>query len=118
MVASAIMIVVVAPAAPIPVAITVPAVIVLEPSAISVPIPREELLPVVARRDPACPGIWRQRPIPRMPHIAPIDDVPITVNPDIVRPRARRNNPNYARRWRRTNPNADRDLAENTPCGQ
>ena len=74
--------------------------------------------PVVTRPDPAGARIGGQRPVSRVPPIASVDNVPVAVDPDIIRTRAPRLNPYHARwRWR-TDLNPNRDLAENTSCGQ
>lgn len=117
-VVAAIMVVVIAPPAAVPVVVAVPAMVVIEPAAIPFPISCIKLPPVVTRPDPAGARIGGQRPVSRVPPIASVDNVPVAVDPDIIRTRAPRLNPYHARwRWR-TDLNPNRDLAENTSCGQ
>ena len=115
---AAIMVVVIAPPAAVPIVVTVPVVVMVEPAPIAFPISREKLPAVVTRPDPTGARIRRQRPVSRMPSITSVRDVPVAVDPDIVCSRAHRLNPYHARwRWR-TDLNPNRDLAENTSCGQ
>jgi hypothetical protein len=67
------------------------------------------LSPVVVRRDPIRARIGRTRPIPVVPNVVAVFRVLITLNPNVIGSGLGR----YAvraRRWRRTNANAERDL--------
>jgi len=117
-VAVPVVVVVIAPTVAITVTLAVPAVIVLESSSVAVPVAGEESFSIMMRHNPACARIGRKRPISGMPAVTPAVYKPIAIDPDEVRARSGRQNSNHARWWVRTDPNANRDLAEDTSCGQ
>src|SRR5579863_3658967 len=65
-------------------AVAVPTMIVLDPAAVAVPIPREELSSLITRSNPDGAGIGWASPIPGMPLVMVSDRVPVTVHPKVI----------------------------------
>jgi hypothetical protein len=91
----------------IPVAVLVPAVIVLDLAALTFPIAVVVSVSIVAWRHPTCRWISRATPISFMPRVTAIHWIPIAVHPDIIRTRGYRANTNHAGRGRRANPDSE-----------
>ena len=85
----------------IAVVVTIPSVVVLDPTVVTVPITREVLLPVVVRTYPVSARIWGSRPVARVPFVMVSYRIPVAINPDEVRTRPYRGYSNYTRRRRR-----------------
>jgi hypothetical protein len=98
--------------------IPVPAVIVLEATAIAFPVPGEVLAAFVSGTDPPGSRIRRARPISFVPAVMVAHWIPIAVHPGKTRPGGGRPNRYYTRRWRRTNANSYGNLAEHSARGQ
>src|SRR5579872_5067218 len=105
-------------AAEIAVVIAIPFMIVRDPAMFSFPIAVEPPFSVVVGTHPDRAGIGRPRPISIVPAVSTTDYVPIAVHPGIARPRGHRSDANHSRRWRRSNANSDRDLAEGSAHSQ
>jgi len=94
-------------------------VIVVHPTAISVPVTSKELLPVVMRLNPARALVWGSSPIAGMPSVLLADWIPIAVYPDKIGTRSLRLNSNHARlRWRTNSDSKGNLCGECRPCGQ
>jgi len=104
--------------AEIPIAVVIPPVIVLEPAAIAIPIPREELSTLITRPDPGRARIRWTGPIPVMPPVAVSDRVPIAIHPKVIRPRGTWPGVYDARRGRWPDSHANRNLRETRPPSQ
>jgi hypothetical protein len=114
-VASASTVVVIAAAIEIAVMVAIPAVIVLKPAAISIPVTREELSSFIARAYPNGALIGRPGPIASMPLVVVSNRIPIAFHPDEFRTRSDRLDANHARRRGRTNSDSDGNLRRK--CG-
>ena len=93
----------------------VPAMIVVDTAAGSVPVSGEELGSVMTRRNPTGSLVGRAGPITRMPHVTPAHGIPVPVNPHKFGSRPGRKNTNDPRRGWRTNPNAQGNLGGTKP---
>ena len=102
---------------PIAVMVAIPAMVVLAPTSLTLPISPIEALSIVARPYPPSTRIDRAGPISGMPPVVAPDGIPVTVNPDEVRTRPRRNG-NNPRRRRRTNSDSNRNLAEKNSASE
>jgi hypothetical protein len=91
----------------IPVAPTVPTVVVLAPSAIPFPIAFKETVALVTRPHPASLRIRRTCPVPVVPPVTPSVGIPIAIYPKKARTGAVRANAYHARRRRRSDANPD-----------
>lgn len=98
--------------APVSVSVVVPAMIMLEPSAVPLPVTIIEPLSVVMGRNPASPRVRWPSPITLMPAIVTSLRVPVTLDPHELRAGGRRQNSNYACRRRWTNSDSNRHLRE------
>jgi hypothetical protein len=94
-------------------------VIVLIPSAISVPVTAVELATFIARSNPRGARVRRPGPIPVMPVVAAADWIPVAVHPIIIWPWCHRPDAHHARpRWR-SDPHTHRHLAaESRRCSK
>jgi hypothetical protein len=81
-------------------AVTVPAVVVLEASALPFPITSEEAFSLIARSDPPSASIRRTCPVPVVPPVTASVGIPIAVHPNVVGPGTQRLNADDSRRWR------------------
>ena len=82
-------------------AVMVPAMVMLEAAVWTIPITHEVVPAFPARAYPMSSPIRRTRPVTLVPDVAPADGIPVTVDPEIARPRSYRVNSNHAR-WRRS----------------
>jgi hypothetical protein len=104
---------VVIPAVAIPtVMVSVPAMIVIESPAVAVPISGVPAIAIVPRFNPARTDVGRTGPIAVVPAIPAVDDVPVAVDPDVLRPGTRRKDSYDAWRGRRSDSNPDRNLSD------
>jgi hypothetical protein len=108
MVVIAIAIVVVIVVALMPV--VVPFMIVLDPATGPFPVPLIELSAFISRHYPASPAIRCACVIPVVPLPTISYGVPITCDPNELRSRAARNDPNHARRRGRSDSDSDGNL--------
>jgi hypothetical protein len=83
----------------------IPFMVMFDPAVASFPVASEVLSAFVTRPDPRRTGIRSPRPITLMPPVVAALGIPITVDPNVTRPRALRYNPNYAWRWGRADSN-------------
>jgi hypothetical protein len=90
----------------IAITLAVPAMVVLNPAALPLPIAVVIALSIMPWPNPVGSAISRTRPIPLMPSVMALDRVPIAVNPNIIRTRSYWPNSHYARRWWWANPNS------------
>jgi hypothetical protein len=97
----------VAPAITVSITIAVPAVIMLEASAVSFPIAVIVATAFIARPDPDCSSVWRASPITAMPNVMAPYGIPITVDPNIFG--ARSDWPYAVYTWRRRSAQFDSD---------
>jgi len=112
-----VMIVVILPAAPVMIAVAVPAMIVVEAAMRTIPIACVETFAVVAGADPAGAFIRRTRPVAAVPNVVATDRIPIALDPAVFGfgTGANRAHRVDARWRRRSDLNANRYLAE---CGR
>ncbi len=94
----------------IPVSVPVPAVVMLNPPAISFPEALEELIALITRPHPAGSGIGRASPITFMPSVMLADWIPITLYPHKFGAWAWRPGVDHTRRRGRADSNSDRDI--------
>src|SRR5579864_1937243 len=107
---------IIAVAAPIvPVVVMVPAVIMFEPAAISLPVALKELLPIVVRRYPARSFVGRPCPITLVPTVTATHWIPIALHPHELGTWASRQNADDTRRRGWTNSDSDGNLRAS--CG-
>ena len=102
--------------APIAVAVAVPAVIVLPPSVVAIPVTGEVPAALITRSNPPRAAINRQRPITGVPLIVISHGIPVALHPNVFRAGAGRQNLDHARRWRRTDLYPDRNLPVRRSC--
>src|SRR5437016_682166 len=95
----------------IPLAMLVPAVIVLHPPTLSFPVTFIILAALIARGQPPGPGIWCTSPVTFMPLPVVSYGIPITVDPNIIGLGLDRTNTFETRRGRRADLNAKRNLS-------
>ena len=76
--------------------VVIPPVFVLESSTVSFPITRKKLPPIVPRRYPASPIIWRPSPITLVPCISSTYWIPVPLHPYELCSRAGRQHSNDA----------------------
>jgi hypothetical protein len=95
----------------VPVLVPVPMVIVLIPAAIPIPIPYKILPTLMAWPNPPSARIWRPSPVTLMPFIVSPRRIPIALDPDEFRTRARWKNPNHPGRRRRPDIDSDGNLS-------
>jgi len=100
------------------VAVVIPVVFVMVPSVIvgdvapfAFPIALKEAFTVVVRHHPDSARIRWTRPVAIMPLVMVTDRIPVTRNPKETRARSDRRDSNHSRRWGRTNPYPNGDLA-------
>ena len=94
----------------VPLAVVVPAMIVFQPAAVSVPVTCVKLLSIVARSDPSSACVGWARPVAFVPFIVVADGIPIPVYPCEFRAWALRYDANHARTRRRADSDANRNL--------
>jgi hypothetical protein len=97
----------------IAVAVPVRPVVVIPIPVLTFPAATVETIAVIARRDPACRGIRRTRPVTVMPSVAVIHRVVVTVYPYIAETGALGRHSQYTRGRRRTNPDSNVYLRRN-----
>src|SRR5579883_467405 len=102
--------------APIAVAVAVPAVVVLAPSVVAIPVTREVPAALITRSNPPRAAINRQRPITGVPLVVISHWIPVALHPNVVRAGAGGQNLDHARRWRRTDLYPDRNLPVGRSC--
>ena len=107
-----VMMIVIMPTSTVAVAIPIPVVIVLEPASRSIPVSCVVSAAFIVRHHPHGTFIRPPRPVARVPQIASVHRIPVTIHPGILRfrPRTRRPNCHHAWRRRRTDLNSDGDL--------
>jgi hypothetical protein len=96
----------------------VPMVVVLDASAVAIPVAGVETLSIVARGYPASGGVYRPAPISGMPLVVVPDGIPVAVYPDEFRTWTRRKNANHSRRGWRADSDSDGNLGGHKRAGQ
>jgi hypothetical protein len=91
----------------VPVMISIPAVIVFNPSTLAFPIPRIILLTLVARPYPSSARIRSSRVVPLMPFVMSSGWIPVPLDPNVALARASRHSSIAPRLRRRTNVDAE-----------
>ena len=94
----------------IPVVVMVPMVIVFDAAVLAFPIAIKEPFPIVMGVYPASTGVRRPSPITFVPPVVPSHRIPIALHPYEFRAWSWRQNVNHARRRRRANLDANRNL--------
>jgi hypothetical protein len=94
----------------IAVVVTVPVVVVFNPSALTDPVTCKKLAAFITGNVPTRADVWGLSPVALVPLPMVSDGIPITVHPDEFRCGSRRHDVNHSGWWRGTNPDADRDL--------
>src|SRR5579863_1199094 len=84
----------------IPVAVAVPAVIVLDSASLSVPVTVKELSTLISRADPSSPPVRHAGPIAVMPFPVVSGGIPIAIQPNEIGTGGYRPDANYPG-WRR-----------------
>jgi hypothetical protein len=102
---------------PIAVVVAIPVMVVLDPAALTLPIPPIEALSIVTRSYPSSPPIGWASPISSMPPVMAPYGIPVPVYPDEVWTRPRRNGI-HAWRRRRTNSDSNGNLAEKNSASE
>lgn len=92
-------------------------VIVFDAAMVAIPVSGEELLAIVTRSDPAGAFIRRTRPIARVPAIAAVHGVLITVYPNVTGTWSCGTDHNDPRRRRRSDANAYANLSAQRKSG-
>jgi hypothetical protein len=95
----------------IAVSITVPVVVMLDPPAVPFPVTLKVFPALITRSQPKSARIWGPSPITVMPFPMVSYRIPITLDPHIFGSGCGWNNENFARRWRRADPDVDGDLS-------
>ena len=98
----------------IPIAPPIPMVVVLPASGIAVPMPGEVATSFISRDYPAGRRVDGAGPITGVPSVVVADRIPVARDPDKLWAGTRRQNPNYTRRRRCADLDADGNLSE---CG-
>ncbi len=95
---------------PVAIMIAVPAMVVFETAAIALPVARKEALSIMTRCNPDRTCVRWASPVSGMPPIMVAHGIPIALDPNKVRARTYRLNPNDPRGRRRTDPHSDGNL--------
>ena len=103
-------IVVIVVAVEVAVMIMVRMMVVLKPSAISIPVTGEVSLSIMVRSNPMCAFIGRPGPIASVPFVVMSDWIPVTLDPNEVWPGSHGRYRNYAGCRRSADYDSDRDL--------
>jgi hypothetical protein len=117
----AVVVVVITPAVAIShAAVAVPAVIVLEATAVTIPVTAVELATFIARANPGGACVRRTGPVAFVPTVTTAVRIPISINPVVVGPWRHRPHPNHTgpRRWTDSDAHSDLRRAEGWRTGK
>ena len=107
-------VVVVAIEVPIVVVVLVPAMVVGDVAAVSIPVTVKVALSIVMRLHPVCAGVCRAGPVSLVPLVVAAHWIPVASNPGIAFARAARLNSDNAGRRRRADPHSNGYLREDS----
>ena len=102
----------------IPIAISIPMVIVIAPTGVAGPIPGEVAATFITRGDPPGVGVHGAGPVTGMPLVVVSRRIPVALHPVKLRTGSRRKNPDNTRGRRRADLDSDRNLREGRCSGK